>query len=112
MDGKTDIRYQMLMDYYSLLNHDVPGIFDEDGKDITGDENNSEIKFLRKEYAALSKEEIDELDELANLLANNPTVPDLLNFYNKSSTLKIQSIMNDPYSFVYMDQQKKAAKEY
>ena len=109
LDGKSHIRYQMLMDFYSLLNHDVPGVFDDAGRDITQDEKNNEIRFLKKEYSKLSQEEIKELNELANLLANNPKVQDLLDFYYKSSTLKIESIMNDPYSFVFRDQEQKAA---
>lgn len=109
MDGKTDIRYQMLMDFYSLLNHDVPGIFDDEGTDITQDENNNVIKFLRKEYSKLDDEEIKELDGLAALLDEKPSVDALIEFYNNSSTLKIESMEKDTYSFIYVDQKKKAA---
>ena len=109
MDGKTDIRYQMLMDFYSLLNHDVPGIFDDEGTDITQDENNNVIKFLRKEYSKLSDEEIKELDGLVALLDEKPSVDALIEFYNNSSTLKIESMEKDTYSFIYVDQKKKAA---
>ena len=48
LDGKSHIRYQVSMDFYSLLNHDVPGVFDENGKVITQNEGNKEIKFLKK----------------------------------------------------------------
>lgn len=109
LDGKSHTRYQMLMDFYSLLNHDVPGIFDDDGKDISGKENNEEIKFLRKKYDSLSEIEIQELNGLADLLDKNPSVEELIIFYNNSSTLKMDSIEQDPYSFIYAYQQEKAA---
>ena len=108
MDGKTHIRYQMLMDFYSLLNHDVPGVFDEDGKDISSD-NNNEIIFLRKKYDVLNEIEIKELNDLADLLEKKPNVDELIKFYNNSSTLKIESMEKDEYSLIYIDQKKKAA---
>ena len=111
LDGKSHIRYQMLMDFYSLLNHDVPGVFDDTGKDVSNNDNNDEIRFLRKKYEDLSQEEIKELDELANLLGQETSIEKLLDFYYKSSTLKIKSIMNDPYSFVFIDQKEKAANK-
>jgi len=104
LDGKSHIRYQMLMDFYSLLNHDVPGIFDDNGKDISGSENNNEIKFLKKRYDDLNEIEIEELDDLAALLDKKPSVDELIEFYNNSSTLKINSIENDQYSFIYVSQ--------
>ncbi len=100
-DGKTHIRYQMLLDFYSLLNHDVPGVFDDNGKDISHQDDNQEIKFLTKKYSELSTEELVELDNLAALLARQPTVGELLKFYENSKTLKINSVENDPYSYVY-----------
>jgi hypothetical protein len=109
LDGKSHIRYQMLMDFYSLLNHDVPGVFDDTGKDISSSEDNEEIRFLRKKYEALSQEEIKELNELANLLRQEPSIEELLDFYYKSSTVKINSMMKDPYSFVYIDQKENKA---
>ncbi len=109
MDGKSHIRYQMLMDFYSLLNHDVPGIFDDEGKDISSIDNNVEIKFLRKKYEDLSEIEINELNDLSDLLDKKPSVNELIRFYNNSSTLKIESIEKDTYSFIYIEQKKKSA---
>ncbi len=34
LDAKSHVRYQMLMDFYSLLNYDCPGVFDSNGKFI------------------------------------------------------------------------------
>ena len=103
MDGKSHIRYQMLMDFYCLLNHDVPGIFDDDGIDISGHDTNHEIKFLRKKYDDLSEVEINELNDLAALLHQKPRVDQLIEFYQNSSTLKLESIEKDTYSFIYLD---------
>lgn len=110
LDGKSHIRYQMLMDFYSLLNHDVPGIFDDNGQDISGNENNNEIRFLRKKYDELSEVEIKELDDLAILLGKKPGVAELIGFYNNSSTLKINSIEKDKYSFIYISNKNAADK--
>ena len=44
---------------------------------------------------------------MSNLLSQNPSVEELLDFYFKSSTLKIESILNDPSSFIYFDQKNK-----
>lgn len=109
LDGKSHIRYQMLLDFYSLLNHDVPGLFDDEGKYISNNENNDELKFLKKNYDGLSQVEINELDSLAVLLNNEPNINELLEFYSTSKTLKINSMFEDRYSFVFKDQQKKAA---
>ena len=106
LDGKSHIRYQLLMDFYCLLNHDIPGVFDDKGKYISNKENNLEIQFLKKKYEDLSPEEIKELDQLADLLEQRPKVDQLLDFYKNSSTLKINSMMDDPYSLVYLDQQQ------
>lgn len=100
-DGKTHIRYQMLLDFYSLLNHEVPGVFDDNGKDVTQQDDNQEFRFLSKKYSELSTLEIDELNNLAALLESQPAVKDLLKFYENSTTLRINSVENDPYSYVY-----------
>lgn len=109
LDGKSHIRYQMLLDFYSLLNHDVPGVFDDKGKYMSNNENNDELKFLKKKYDDLNQGEIDELDSLAVLLNTQPNIDKLLDFYYTSKTLKINSMSEDSYSFVYIDQLKKAA---
>ena len=71
--------------------------------------NNNEIKFLRKKYDDLNEIEIKELNDLAKLLEQKPSVEELIEFYNNSSTLKIESIEKDTYSFIYMGQREKAA---
>jgi len=110
LDGRSHIRYQMLMDFYSLLNHDVPGVFDDEGRDIRSNDNNDEIKFLRKNYDELNATELDELNDLAAILEKKPGVEELIMFYNNSSTLKIESMEMDAYSFISIDQKKKATK--
>lgn len=92
-DGRSHIRSQMLCDFYNLLNHDMVGY----------DDQTSEIyNFIKgKKYEDTPPEELQELDELAELLAQNPTKDDLVNFYNKSKTLQLESAETDPYSFVF-----------
>lgn len=98
LDAKSHVRFQLLMDFYSLLNHDGPGLFDSNGKYL---DDNDERRFLKKAYDDLTIEEITELDNLAFLLSNNPTVDQLINFYFNNTTLKIASIETDEYSFIY-----------
>lgn len=101
LDGRSHIRYQMLLDFYSLLNHDIPGVFDDRGHSLAAGEMNLVLNFIRKPYADLSPEEINELDALAELLSRQASVDELLAFYDQSPFLKIESMMEDPYSFVY-----------
>ncbi|MCB0722573.1 MAG: hypothetical protein KDC42_09730 [Ignavibacteriae bacterium] len=99
LDAKSHVRYQMLQDFYSLLNYELPGVFDSDGVYI-GDNENDDIKFLKKSYDDLSEIELKELDELAELLSTSPDVEVLVEFYNNSTTLKLESLEKDEYSFV------------
>ena len=106
LDGRSHIRYQMLLDFYSLLNHDIPGVFDDDGNYIGKNEDNEEITFLRKKYEELTEKEILELDALSALLASDPDIDKLLDFYYNAPTLKMNSIENDTYSYVFADMQE------
>ncbi|UCC38438.1 MAG: hypothetical protein JSV96_11425 [Candidatus Aminicenantes bacterium] len=90
-DGRTHIKKSLLWDYYSLLNHDI-------GSDLSPQ---TSYEFTLKNYEELSKEELEELDRLANLLSNDPTKEELVTFYQNSKTLKIKSAEEDPYSFVF-----------
>jgi hypothetical protein len=92
-DGRSHIRSQLLLDYYCLLNHDMAG-FDNQSGQIT--------KFVkRKKYEDLSPEELVEMDALADMLAQNPSLKKLKKFYHSSRTLQIESAVKDPYSFVF-----------
>jgi hypothetical protein len=99
-NARTHIRYQLLMDFYSLLNHDGPAIFEENGRQT--EPTDERRIFIEKDFDTLTDEELKELDELANLLAINPSVEQLIDFYLKSNTLKIPSMEEDRYSFVYI----------
>lgn len=99
--AKTHIRYQMLLDFYCMLNHDCAAIFDSSGVQTQQDDEGR--KFIEKDYETLEDIELIELDKLAELMSQSPTVIDLLDFYSKSQTLKIKSIKEDKYSFVYLN---------
>jgi hypothetical protein len=90
-DGRTHIKKSMLWDFYSLLNHDI-------GSDLSP---RTSYDFTLKNYEELTTEELEELDRLANLLANDPSKEDLLAFYRKAPRLQIKSAEQDPYSFVF-----------
>jgi hypothetical protein len=92
-DGRTHIRSQLLLDYYCLLNHDMAGFDNQTG---------STSDFIkRKRYEDVPPDELDELDSLANLLAQEPSIDELVHFFHSSKTLQIVSAESDPYSFVY-----------
>ena len=91
-DGRSHIRSQMLWDYFSLLNHDIAG-FDEPTQGA--------LHFVKKRtYEELSPLELEELDRLAALLSTGPTVEELASFYRQSTTLRLEDVEKDPYSFV------------
>ncbi|MDJ0958152.1 MAG: transglutaminase family protein [Arenicellales bacterium] len=92
LDGRSHIRQFLLLDFYSLLNHEGAGLYHS--KD-----SRSFIKERR--FADLTRNEQGELDRLAHLMARNPTVMDLSSFYEKSTTLKLTSATQDKYSFVH-----------
>jgi hypothetical protein len=92
-DYRSRLRSQLLRDFASLLNHDLAGC----------DAQSAEArKFLEERaYSDLSNRELDELDRLAELLASDPGVEELVAFYRKSATLRLESAESDPYSYVY-----------
>ncbi|KAA3654380.1 MAG: hypothetical protein DWQ10_17835 [Calditrichaeota bacterium] len=92
-DGRSHIRSQLLFDFYNLLNHDLAG-FDN--------RTSNSFKFIKvKKYDDVSPEEMKELDALAQLLINDPTKQELIEFYNRSKIIKLEAAKKDPYSFVY-----------
>lgn len=92
-DGPSHIRAQLLWDFYTLLNHDLAGL---------GEPTNDVYEFVKeKVYAEVSEKELLELDELADLLSQNPTRKALVAFYRNSKALRIEAAERDPYSFVY-----------
>lgn len=107
--ARTHIRYQLLMDFYSLLNHDGPGIFESNGKQT--DQNDNWRAYMEKNYDELTTDELTELDNLAELISKNPSVDQLIDFYNNCKTMKINSIEEDKYSFIYMQRENTAANK-
>lgn len=102
-DGRSHIRSQLLWDFYSLLNHDIAG-YDKDqwSDDESATEERRVYAFVKeRSYDELSSGELQELDELARLLARQPTVEALVTFYRNSKTLQIATVSKDPYSFVF-----------
>jgi hypothetical protein len=92
-DGRSHIRSQMLWDYFSLLNHDIAG-YDEPTQEA--------LHLIKKRtYDELSPLELEELDMLAALLSRGPTVEELVSFYRQSTTLRLENVEKDPYSFVF-----------
>lgn len=106
--AKTHVKYQMLMDFYCLLNHEGTAIFEDNG--IQTDPNDERRKFIEKDYDSLRNIEIMELDKLAELIGNSPSVNELVNFYKSSNTLKMEEIEKDNYSFIYLDKNNKASR--
>jgi hypothetical protein len=93
-DGRTHIRSQLLWDFFSLLNHDLAGF---------STPKRSSYQFIKlKKYEETAAEEIKELDKLADLLAQEPTIEELVEFYRSSKILAFEAAEKDPYSFVYV----------
>ncbi len=92
-DGRSHIRSQLLLDFYSLLNHDMAGFDDQSG---------AAMEFIKMEtYQDASNQELKELDMLADLLSQNPTPEEIVAFYETSDTLRLEAAESDPYSFVF-----------
>jgi excinuclease ABC subunit A len=96
-DGRSHIRRQLLLDFYSLLNREAADVALE--RDAESQEQ-IDRAFHRKSYTDLSEEELQELDQLAELMSREPTVDELLAFYRRSKTLKLPTLEEDPRSFV------------
>ncbi|MGD2086088.1 MAG: hypothetical protein PVH61_07890 [Candidatus Aminicenantes bacterium] len=92
-DGRSHIRTYLLWDFYSLLNHDIAG-YDQQSR--------SSLQFINeRKYEEISTLELEELDMLANLLAQDPTKDEIAAFYRRCKTLRLESVEKDPYSFVF-----------
>jgi hypothetical protein len=92
-DGRSHIRSQLLLDYFSLLNHDMAGFEDQEGE---------VHRFIKqKNYEEASDIELMELDGLARLLTRAPTVEQLVDFYYQSKTLRIETAEKDRFSLVF-----------
>jgi hypothetical protein len=92
-DGRSHIRSQLLCDFYSLLHHDVLGIA----------EPSEEVWPWLKQttYKQLTADELRELDLLADLLARDPSVDELVALYAATPTLHCHSAEADPDSFLF-----------
>jgi len=101
-DGYSHIRSQLLWDFYSLLNHDIAGYdnsqWPEEGE-LT-DERRTYAFVKERQWEDLSPSELHELDALAELLATDPSIDELVSFYRSSPALQFASIEADPYSFL------------
>ncbi|MCP4298658.1 MAG: hypothetical protein GY786_23975, partial [Proteobacteria bacterium] len=92
-DGRSHIRAQLLWDFFSLLNHDLAGI---------GQPSRDSYIFIKeKRYEEASNQVLEELDKLASLLSQDPTKDELVAFYHRCKTLKLEAVEKDPYSFVF-----------
>jgi hypothetical protein len=95
LDGRSHIRSQLLFDFYNLLNHDLAGYDDQTGETFG---------FIKgQKYEDTSPGELQELDALAELLIQRPTKHELIEFYEKSKTLRLDSAETDPYSFLFRE---------
>ncbi len=91
-DGRSHIRSLLLWDFYSLLNFDIAGL---------AEPSRNATRFIwHRKYEELSAMELNELDLLAHLFAQDPDKDTLVEFYHHSSTLRLSDAENDPYSFV------------
>jgi hypothetical protein len=94
-DGRSHIRSQLLSNFFNLLNHDLSCY-----SNLVPESR----KFIKeRKYNELTDQELRELDLLAHLLSKEPTKEELVVFYNKSNTLKIESAEKDSYSFVFKE---------
>lgn len=112
-DGRSHIRSQLLWDFYSLLNHDIAG-YDQDqwSDDDSKTEEGRVYAFVKeRSYEELTTDELRELDELAALLAEEPTVEALVAFYRSSKALQIATASQDPHSFVFDDRSEPSQKD-
>ena len=80
----------MLWDFFSLLNHDIAGY---------GDDSGPTLAFVKRQaFAETSEEELEELDRLAELLAEDPPLDRLVAFYGSSRAIRRAGVERDPYS--------------
>ena len=92
-DGRSHIRTFLLLDFFSLLNHEVAGKYTTHSEDA---------EFIKgKKYDELNSNELEELDQLANLLSTQPDPKTLIEFYKNSETLKLHEGKDDRYSFLF-----------
>jgi hypothetical protein len=92
-DGRSHIRSQMLSDFFSLLNHDVAGVYEPDAEST---------RFIKeRRFSDLAASELGELDRMADLLSSDPTVDQLVTFYRAPSTVRLDAAEKDPYSFLH-----------
>jgi hypothetical protein len=93
-DGRSHVRSQLLWDFYTLLNHDGAGYEEE--------KTGADYRFVKQQtFAETSPAELRELDALAALLAKQPSITQLKQFYWNSRTLRLKGAESDPYSFVH-----------
>jgi hypothetical protein len=89
-DGRSHIRSQLLWDFFSLLNHDIAGCDDEPGP--------AKAFVKQQAFSESPEEELEELDRLADLLAEDPPRERLVEFYRTCRTLRRARVEQDPYS--------------
>ncbi|MFZ0891520.1 MAG: hypothetical protein WB778_03485 [Thermoplasmata archaeon] len=94
LDGRSHIRFQLLSDFFSLLNHDVAGQAEPS--------SGTEAFIQRRKFPELETRELEELDQLGILLSRNASVDTLVEFYRSTTTLRRKAAEQDPYSFLYV----------
>lgn len=92
LDGPTHIRYHLLSDLSSLLNHDPPSALDWAAENPGG--------FLKRRFADLTLAELEELDRAAAAMARDPTIEELAGLYRELGTLRPLRLEADPDSFL------------
>jgi hypothetical protein len=102
-DGRSHIRSQLLWDFFSLLNHDIAGndTASWQGEDPNPSERRAYAFVKERNFEELSDEELRELDRLAELLAAEPTRQELVALYRETSTLRLETLESDPFSFAH-----------
>ena len=100
-DGRSHIRSQLLWDFYSLLNHDIAGhdktAWTDDGQARSAERD--AFAFVKEAvYDEMPGEQLAELDALAELLARDPAVDELVAFYRASEHHRLATLEADAYS--------------
>jgi hypothetical protein len=84
------------------LNHAIAGLdrsaWPEEGR--TNDERDAWAFVKERKFEEISEEELEEPDRLADLLAREPAVEELVAFYRASNTLRPKAVEDAPRSFV------------
>lgn len=94
-DRRSHIRAQLVSETFSLLNLDVAGL---------GEPSPEAWEFIKvRRYGTTSEAELSELDRLADRVAGDPEVTELVSFYRRSPTLRFEAA--ERYAFCCLSAQ-------